>query len=99
MPVSYQYLRTADGQPESLGKVEDEMCKATGVPNDPRNNCSFYEFMLYAGAAMVGYGDGFTTSQEAFDKFRAVDPLRYEEHVWELIHRFTVKDYNYTCWR
>jgi hypothetical protein len=99
MPVSYQYLRVSDGQPESLGKVQREMCEATGVEDHPEHNCGFYDMMLYVGAAMVGHGDGFTTSQAAFDSYRAEDPTRYTEYYWELIHRFTVRDYNYTCWR
>lgn len=99
MPVSFQYIRTSDGQPESLAKVQLEMCEASGVADHPTQNCMLYEFMLYTGAAIAQRGDGFVTSQEAFDRFRAEDPLRYEEGIWEQIHRFCVKDYNYSCWR
>jgi hypothetical protein len=89
----------AQGQPESLGKVQLEMCEATGVEDHPDHNCGLYDSMLWIGAAICRRGDGFTTSQEGFDKYRAENPTQFTEDEWELIHRFTVRDYHYTCWR
>lgn len=99
MPVSFQFLRTSDGQAEHLAVVDRQMCELSGVPEDKDRYCGLFQLIQIVGMSIASRGDGFTTSQEGFDKYRAEDPTRYEEEVWEAIHRFCVKDYNYSCWR
>lgn len=99
MPVSFQYLRVSDGQPENLSVIDEKMCEALGVEVDPKHYCWFFDCMLYIGIGIAQEGDGFTTSKEAFEKFKEKKQASWTEDQWKLIERFAVTDYHYTAWR
>lgn len=93
MPVSFQYLRTSDGEPESLAVVDE----AVGIPCDTRHYCGLFQSLQLTGLAIARRGDGYKTSAEGLAKFREEYPNDYEH--WDLVERFTVTDYTIKFWR
>lgn len=97
MPVSYQYLQVSDGESISLNTIDELMCEATGVTVDPEKYCMLFQCMQWTGMAVASLSDGFTSSKEGFEKYKAKNPEMYKD--WEVVERFLVTEYNYHCWR
>lgn len=97
MPVNYQYKRVSDGQVEDLSVVDEKMCEAVGIEPNTRRYCALFQALQITGLSIAGLSDGFTTSKEGFEAYKAKYPDAYAR--WDLVERFLVTEYNFTCWR
>ena len=108
MPVSFQYTRVGETEPEILDTVDQLMCEMSGEPFDEKRYCSGFQFLQYLGTGILCWGsnrkigDGYQTDKETVEAFLKSEEdagRPYNEYHKLLIRRFFYEEFTYKAWR
>jgi hypothetical protein len=99
MPVSFQYLDKVTGEPVSLSRIDEEMCKETEETVSEKTYSWLFQALQWTGMAIVSRSGGSVATEEGFNEYVEDHPEEKESDFHALAKEFLIDRYTFSCWR